>query len=93
MSKLEFKPEDFDWQKIYKTPAGYYDIERKEILFNAIQATHFANARLAEMFAAAPVVYGRLDPQDGKLKFINDPSVVSKTHSARLVCIEELKDE
>lgn len=86
--KLEFKPEDFQRQ----TKDG--DISFSD--YDACIIAGVANARLREMLAEAPVLFGKAS-QDG-IGFdwsiglsVEDYKEKNKTHHARLVEIEELK--
>jgi hypothetical protein len=56
-----------------------------------LQAENEKLKALLEEIKEAQTVYGRVDPADGVLKFINDPNVVSKTHKAKLLFPTEIK--
>ncbi len=80
--KLEFKPEDFLFDG-EDTDAGPR--------FLAHMACTFANKRLAEMLAEAPVMYGTYEYYDGAGQMWLKGVKGGSTHTAKLVQIEEIK--
>ena len=85
MSKLEFKPEDFNAHNIINVRSGEITISRED-------ASDCANARLAEMLAESPVVYAKIyDNGDMGIWSLKEDCDGDETASARLVNIEEVK--
>lgn len=76
-----FKPEDF---------GGAYENQYTARL-DAIGVTDIANTKLQEWLDAAPTVYGTIDISEPK--FWGEKKFGSDTHSAKLVCLEEIKKE
>jgi hypothetical protein len=79
--KLQFTAEDF------KAVADMWaNTEFDDYRNCSAEIAEAANARLAEMLAAAPVVYGNPDVDVWE----SDPTDAGHTHRARLVDVEEL---
>jgi len=93
MSNLKdfFTPEDFVTLKEYKI-----NFEFKKILmtyeFACKLAAIDANAKLATLIESSPVVYG-YGENPGRSSIWNMNNAEKYTHTARLICIEELPQE